>query len=251
MGRRRNGVMTVWGGAVGVRALVWCGVGGLMFMLLTSALGIAASAYWPHKWKVMYSGTSQENSVGGRVESWIWDFSPAWSTVLLARFPERSGSEEEAAWRGLHRMMSFSMDLFRSSHLNGVDRFGGKPLEWWIEYRTGWPWPSLSAKHFAESSADGVVIRRRNFVILSDPISNRIGGIVVPYGPVWSGIVGNSLVGAIGIWALVVLPAAVRLARRRRRGCCVACGYELAGVGGGVCPECGGGSETPRVEESA
>lgn len=33
----------------------------------------------------------------------------------------------------------------------------------------------------------------------------------------------------------------IRGARRRRRaeGCCTGCGYSLAGIGGGVCPECG------------
>jgi hypothetical protein len=45
MSRRRNGVMTGWGGAVGVRLLAWCGVGGVLFMVATSLFGIVVS---PH-----------------------------------------------------------------------------------------------------------------------------------------------------------------------------------------------------------
>lgn len=37
-----------------------------------------------------------------------------------------------------------------------------------------------------------------------------------------------------------------RSARRRRRGLCVACGYDLQGIEGGVCPECGKAAGAPR-----
>ncbi len=42
--------------------------------------------------------------------------------------------------------------------------------------------------------------------------------------------------------ALMVVPRTLRLAlhqRRRRRGLCVRCGYDLTGNDSGVCPECG------------
>jgi hypothetical protein len=219
-------------------------------MLLTSALGVAASTYWPTGWTDLHSETSAEDSSSERVKSWTWSYTPAWSTMLLARFPEHAGVDEQAAWGRLTRMMAFATDLHRSSHVDRIDRFGEKQLDWWIEYRTGWPWTSWSAKHFAEPSAEGVAIRREHFVIVSDPTGFDDEGIVVPYQPVWSGIILNSLVGAAGTWALIFLPSAVRTVRRRRRGRCVACGYDLAGVDGGECPECGGGRGNPPAEEA-
>lgn len=62
--------------------------------------------------------------------------------------------------------------------------------------------------------------------------------IVTPLRPMWAGLLGNTLVYA----ALVLAPWSgvrlVRTRRRRARGRCVACGYEL-GEGVAVCPECG------------
>lgn len=43
----------------------------------------------------------------------------------------------------------------------------------------------------------------------------------------------------LGVW-LWLLTGAVRARwRRPRPGCCARCGYDRAGLGGGVCPECG------------
>ncbi len=35
------------------------------------------------------------------------------------------------------------------------------------------------------------------------------------------------------------IPNGVRTRRRKRRGCCTVCGYDLVGIGAAVCPECG------------
>lgn len=37
------------------------------------------------------------------------------------------------------------------------------------------------------------------------------------------------------------IPCGIRARRRWRRGCCASCGYDLAGIEGAVCPECGAG----------
>jgi hypothetical protein len=65
----------------------------------------------------------------------------------------------------------------------------------------------------------------------------------IPLIPIWRGLaVDAGFFGAA--WALVVvLPIAAfrwaRDARRRRRGWCAACGYDMQGVSGAPCPECG------------
>jgi hypothetical protein len=62
---------------------------------------------------------------------------------------------------------------------------------------------------------------------------------LLPYAPVWGGLVADVLL----VYAtLVWLMWAVGLTRawwRRHRGRCEACGYDMAGIGRGVCPECG------------
>ena len=76
----------------------------------------------------------------------------------------------------------------------------------------------------------------------------------VPLRPIWPGLLANTLFyAAIALMPMVLLRWR-RTRRRRARGLCVACGYEL-GEGVGVCPECGlesrRSSRTPRVSEGA
>jgi hypothetical protein len=59
----------------------------------------------------------------------------------------------------------------------------------------------------------------------------------LPLMPVWPGFAVNTLL--YGAFAGLVLfaPGATRRMLRHRRGACIACGYDLAGLG--QCPECG------------
>lgn len=59
----------------------------------------------------------------------------------------------------------------------------------------------------------------------------------LPLMPVWPGFVVNSLFYAAVAGAILFAPGAVRRARRRRRGRCLACGYDVRGLD--TCPECG------------
>ena len=47
------------------------------------------------------------------------------------------------------------------------------------------------------------------------------------------------VVALLALPALLVVFPAVRRSRRRRRGACLKCGYDLTGNETGVCPECG------------
>lgn len=65
----------------------------------------------------------------------------------------------------------------------------------------------------------------------------------LPYLPIFPGFLFSSLLYAAPWWLLLLTPGVVKRWRRRRRGRCIECGYELAGLavedGARTCPECG------------
>lgn len=65
------------------------------------------------------------------------------------------------------------------------------------------------------------------------------GTILLPYLPYWPGLIADTLVFALLFVGLHQLVAWGRRKRRRERGHCPTCGYDLTGIDG-VCPECGG-----------
>ena len=79
-----------------------------------------------------------------------------------------------------------------------------------------------------------------------DPRTQR--GILLPVTPVWPGLIANTAIWGLVWYAILFLPLRylplpLRLlpssaANRKRRGLCVACGYDLTGATG-RCPECG------------
>ncbi len=63
---------------------------------------------------------------------------------------------------------------------------------------------------------------------------------LLPIMPIWLGFSANTLLYGALAWGVLFAPGVVRRWRRRRRGACVGCGYDLKGIApGGVCPECG------------
>lgn len=92
----------------------------------------------------------------------------------------------------------------------------------------------------------------------SQPTTRRVVGIyeptirgrerTFPYLPLWPGLLANTLFYAALALTPMVLLRWRRTRRRRARGLCVACGYEL-GEGVSVCPECGLGREMGKAIE--
>lgn len=109
--------------------------------------------------------------------------------------------------------------------------------------RAGWPLFALRHEYWIETEErlSGATSKRMRRTVghptspwrLGLAIGNRRLGI----GPLWPGFAANTAM--YGATALVLWssPGLVRRIARRRRGCCIACGYELMGMT--TCPECG------------
>jgi hypothetical protein len=63
----------------------------------------------------------------------------------------------------------------------------------------------------------------------------------LPLIPIWPGFAINTLLYGAALWLLLAGPGALRRIMRRRRGRCPKCNYDLRGVSGVGCPECGRG----------
>lgn len=61
----------------------------------------------------------------------------------------------------------------------------------------------------------------------------------LPLRPIWPGLLGDAAMWAAAWAGGLFVISALRRARRRRRGLCPSCGYDLRGTTGAPCPECG------------
>lgn len=118
------------------------------------------------------------------------------------------------------------------------DGLEGRLVSMWIEEAAGLPWLS-----FYKWQEEGEALR--GAVPLPDGQGLRSvypgqNFRVFPYSPIWPGLVANTLFWA-GLWgAAIFVPGILRRRHRRKRGLCVACGYDLS-ASAGACPECGRG----------
>ncbi|MCW5776274.1 MAG: hypothetical protein KIS87_07550 [Phycisphaeraceae bacterium] len=74
--------------------------------------------------------------------------------------------------------------------------------------------------------------------------------ITLPILPIWPGLLLNTLFYAAIWFALFTGLAALRTARRLRRGLCPVCRYDLRGLPQHACPECGWGKD-PSARQAA
>ena len=118
----------------------------------------------------------------------------------------------------------------------------------WRDTASGWP---MLAMRFRERTARktelvGTQHRTKTTVTVQygHPIWYQFGlHNILPLRPMWPGFVVNTIVFAIIAYLMLALVgggiAMLRVSQRQRKGLCSTCGYDLAGLTGGRCPECG------------
>ncbi len=97
--------------------------------------------------------------------------------------------------------------------------------------------PMISHAGMTRTDFDGKT--RRSSLVIVKRVAGGGDETSIPVLPVLPGFVVNVLAYA-GVWSLALCaPGAARRWQRVRRGRCGACGYDVKGIAGGVCPECG------------
>jgi hypothetical protein len=112
----------------------------------------------------------------------------------------------------------------------------------------GWPLQSLWCAYtwnpvtepdlwFWELHGGGIELG--NGAMPSDP-ADWWPRVALPCLPIWGGLAGDTIIYAVMWRLLLAAPGRILARRRRRRGECVACAYDLRGLGSdAACPECG------------
>lgn len=107
----------------------------------------------------------------------------------------------------------------------------------WISTEAGWPWRALACEFSDLNGQRG----GWTFVSKAGAAVPASGGPVrvLAWKPLWPGFALNVLVFSAG-WAVILFaPRTSRRTRRRLRGQCERCGYDLRASPDGRCPECG------------
>jgi hypothetical protein len=140
--------------------------------------------------------------------------------------------------------------LFQSITRLSFDRRGKMPLGGSANYdvqhaSSGWPERSLSSEIWyhastpqGPSTVDPPVIRGG---WLLEPAASFGHPRVISWRPLWPGFAINTIFCAAALWFIFAIPGVVKRLRRRAKGRCIHCGYDLRGqtAESKKCPECG------------
>ena len=127
----------------------------------------------------------------------------------------------------------------------------------WRDTASGWP---KLAMRFRKRTAIKTARIGARFQVSSTetiqyghPIRDRRGlHNILPLRPIWPGFAVDALLFTVPAYLALVLvgecAAMLRRWRRRRKGLCPACGYDLAGLDGTRCPECGRADSSATID---
>ncbi len=141
------------------------------------------------------------------------------------------GRADESALKQLKTVLSEDYKI----GLEDVPLEMPKPLTQWHRSIHGWPACALVRTIFIPP--DGPWTSTRSVAVPNGWWSGFIGTRTIPIGIVPSGLALNWLFYAPLFYLLFSVVPGVRHVRRKRRGLCLRCGYDLSGLAS--CPECG------------
>jgi hypothetical protein len=146
---------------------------------------------------------------------WSWSRTPLWVRMaMVGRVDEASGRTNANAPAWIVIADSFA----------GLYTFG-----------YGLPWTSSRAVIFGGS---GRPFAKELEAMWRPTFAGQ--EFALPVHPVWQGLFLNALTWTLAVAAPWYMLRAARRRRRLRRGWCVVCAYDMAGISTDTCPECGG-----------
>ncbi len=107
------------------------------------------------------------------------------------------------------------------------------------ERAAGWPWLAVVSRACSGLPVAPKPVSGADWSIRLGNAFEEWSGKTIAFAPVWPGF-GMDVVVYGGMWAMMVV-SAIAIRRRLRVGVgrCATCRYDLSGLTGGVCPECG------------
>lgn len=108
----------------------------------------------------------------------------------------------------------------------------------------GRPFYGLYAVRGAPTTPRGPAWVYRRALVVPSPVG-WADELVLPFGVLWPGFIANLAVWTLAALAVAEAAALIRRARRRAKGCCAWCGYDLSDGAPPVCPECGSARPAP------
>jgi hypothetical protein len=114
-----------------------------------------------------------------------------------------------------------------------------------LEDARGWPAPAMWRETVLETVEQGEYKWTTRWALVVNPDAGARDQLAIPFQPLWRGFAINTMFyGALAL-LLVVVPRSLGRARRRRRGGCEFCGYDLRHGAHARCPECGATAGAP------
>jgi hypothetical protein len=139
--------------------------------------------------------------------------------------------------------------------LRGYVAAGDLPFDTICFETRGWPMPAAWCEYRYPPPPTGATLEPRGAIALpgDHPVGLLPIGTVpraLPCRPIWSGLLIDASFWTAAAAPLVFAPSLVRGIRRRRANGCSRCGYDLTGLAGSACPECGTGQKVTAAAVS-